>query len=78
LELIRDGIEDYEYFHLLERLTEEREPPSPEAVARVSGSRRLLALDDDLVRSYRDYSPRPDSYRSYRRQLARAIMATQQ
>jgi len=77
LELLRDGVEDYEYFHLLRSLVEGRVPGSQEEAAVLAESRRLLEPDDSLVKSYKEYSPRPGAYRSYRSKLARAIVATE-
>ena len=73
LELLRDGVEDYEYFHLLRTLLETA--PADEEL--LTESRRLLALDDGLVESYSEYSTRPGAYRSYRARLARAIVNVQ-
>ena len=80
LEQLRDGIEDYEYFHLLKELTDRlTRPGAPEAdTAIVEENRRLLAIDDALVKSYNEYDRRPESYRVYRRRLAEAILAAQQ
>ena len=76
LELLRDGVEDYEYFHLLRSLIEAAgETPAHDAL--LAESRRLVALDDGLVESYSEYSTRPGVYRSYRSRLARAIVDVQ-
>ena len=77
LEQLRDGVEDYEYFHLLAELTQIREAASSASDPTVGANRRLLAIDDTLVKAYKEYDPHPEAYRGYRRRLARAIMATQ-
>lgn len=78
LELIRDGIEDYEYFHLLWELTEELKAlEDGERIAgRISQNEKLLRMDGNLVKSYTEYSRSPRDYRLYRRRLADAILAT--
>lgn len=75
LELIRDGIEDYEYLALLESLTGRlaRKAPRHTQIAR---NRRLLFLDDTLVKSYTEYSKDAEAYREYRRRVAAAVGAT--
>ncbi len=72
LENIRDGIEDYEYFVLLDTLTKKLG-----AGERLAANRRLLAMDDGIVKAYKVYDTRPAAYRDYRRRLAEAIVATQ-
>jgi hypothetical protein len=82
LEQLRDGVEDYEYFILLKDLTEGLEKQSQRGrgekiAARLEENRRLLALDDALVKTYTEYDHRPEAYRDYRRRLAKAIVATE-
>jgi len=74
LELIRDGVEDYEYFHLLATLTDGAEASGHASPSRIAANRGLLAIDNALVKSYKDYATQPQPYRAYRRELARAIM----
>ena len=77
LELMRDGLEDYEYFHLLAELTAALERSGSARAAQVAANKRLLAVDDSLVKSYKEYAQQPAAYRTYRRRLAKAIMASQ-
>lgn len=78
LELLRDGVEDYEYFWLLNDLTEKLSQRKDEAATkRAAENRRLLDLPVDLVKSYKEYSEDPQAYREYRKKLADAIVKTQ-
>lgn len=78
LEQLRDGIEDYEYFHLLKGLTDRlASKGNPAVVARVAENRRFLSLDDSLVKSYTEYTQDLVAYRAYRQRIAQAIVATQ-
>jgi len=77
LELIRDGIEDYEDFHLLDALNRQPEASPGTHADRVAANRRLLALDGALVKSYKEYAREPGAYRSHRRRLAATIVAAQ-
>jgi len=58
LELLREGIEDYEYFSLLKKL----DPNSP-----------LLKVPESVSRSVNEYSTAPDALESHRMLLAREI-----
>jgi len=80
LELLRDGIEDYEYFHLLKVLTDDLEKSDNlglDITRTIKGNRALLAIDDNLVKSYAEYDKQPENYRAYRKLLAQAIIDTQ-
>lgn len=57
-ECLRDGLEDYEVFCLLEAGARElaQAGQKPELVAQAKG---LCAIDDQVVRSYKDYNPDP-------------------
>ena len=72
-EMLRDGIEDYEYFALLKRLlaangaklnVEERKAMSD-----------LLKVPTDVYRSLTDYNRDPAAMETHRLRLARAIEA---
>lgn len=77
LEQLRDGIEDYEYFHLLEELTRrlEETAPAQRTEGRRAENRRLLAMEEGPIASYTEYPVRPEVYRACRARLARAIIA---
>jgi hypothetical protein len=78
LEQLRDGIEDYELFCRLKELTNRLEQKAPaDFSARVAENRRLLAIEDSLVKSYTEYDRLARSYRAYRQRLAKAVVATQ-
>ena len=60
LEILRDGIEDYEYFAILSRL---------------DPGNGLLTVPSDVSRSLTDFTNRPEPIKRHRRALARAIEA---
>ena len=64
LEMIRDGIDDYEYFCILDRLTKDQ-PDHP--------ARKLLSIPEDIVQEVARYTTDPQLLRAYRRKLAEAI-----
>ncbi|MDI6828009.1 MAG: DUF4091 domain-containing protein, partial [Armatimonadota bacterium] len=53
LECIRDGIEDYEYFYILNNLAREADPKLKNKVQKV------LTISDEVVSSPRDYTLDP-------------------
>lgn len=65
-EMIRDGIEDYEYLAMLDELTK-ADPNHP--------ARRLLEIPEDLITSLTQYDLRPEGWIAHRRKLAQAIEA---
>ena len=69
-ELLRDGIEDFEYFTILERLAKEK--PSKAAAAR-----RLLQIPTSIYTDEQHYSKDPQSILQYRRRIAAAIQKLQ-
>ncbi len=72
LEMLRDGIEDYEYFALLRRLLKAKGPRLSEADrARYEA---LLAVPRDVSRSMTDFTLAPEPMERHRRALARAIV----
>jgi len=71
-ENIREGLEDYEYFVLLQELAETGVARGrPEAAVR--RARELLAIDDALVKDYANWSGDPEAYLKARGEMARAI-----
>ena len=64
LVMIRDGIEDYEYFCILDHLTKDQ-PDHP--------ARKLLSIPTDIIEEVGRYTTDPQSLRDYRRKLAEAI-----
>ncbi len=78
LEQLRDGVEDYEYFHWLKTLTGRLKPQTGDpAAARIAENDRLLGIDPSLVKSYTECATQPAAYRAYRQRIAQAIVATQ-
>ncbi len=80
LEIIRDGVEDYEYFYLLRELTEKLETvkDKTEAIVRqLNRNRKLLRIEKGVVNSYRDATTDGNVILSARRRLAGAIITTQ-
>ncbi len=76
LENIRDGIEDYEYFWLLEqeigRLKKLSGPAAAQALAKAE---KAMVIGDDLVASMSSFSKSPEAVGAKRRQVAEAIVA---
>lgn len=69
---IRDGIDDYEYFHILDTLTKETlkaKGPSP----LTEQAKKLLAVRQDVVRSTSEYTLDPKVLYDARREVAEMI-----
>lgn len=66
-ECLRDGLEDYEVFCLLEAGARELGPRAPELV---QAAQRLCAIDDGVVRSYKDYNPDPAAMLAARTEMS--------
>ncbi len=77
LEMLRDGIKDYEYFYRLQEVTDRLEQTPDAGTARIRENRQRLAIDDKLVKSYNEYDTHPEKYRAYRKLLAEAIVASE-
>jgi hypothetical protein len=78
LEVLRDGMEDYEYLHLLQQLvTRARSDAAAMSETKlqelVAQAERLLAIDPKLVESMRTYSKEPDVLLSQRSAVAEMI-----
>lgn len=77
LEIIRDGIEDYEYFVLLNELTARLATTGRDRyAARIATNRKLLAIDGGIVHSYREATTDGAMLLAARTRLGRAIEAT--
>ena len=76
LEVMRDGLEDYEYLYLLrglcDRLRREK-ARDPEAGALVAAAERLLDIDSTIVESMTSYTSDPGILLERREQLAEAL-----
>lgn len=73
LELLRDGIEDYEYLVMLEKLTD---PSTPEGrTAAAKRYRKLLDIPETIFKDGQNYSKNPQDLLRYREKLAKAIEA---
>ena len=70
LEMLRDGIEDYEYFVLLKRLLAERRNLPPEVRARAAA---LLKVPQSVYSSMTEFTTDPEPMERHREKLARAI-----
>ncbi len=69
-EMLRDGIEDYEYFAILQRLLDQRDELSANDRARYSN---LLRVPTSISQSTTDFNIDPSPLRAHRHALARAI-----
>ena len=78
LELIRDGIEDYDYHWLLEHListAEKRYSKTPALVRALKTAKAAFNIDDKLVTDITQYSTKPEELLAYRSRMAEAIVA---
>jgi len=71
-ECLRDGLEDYEVFCLLEAGVRELESRNlrPDLVKR---ARALIAIDDSVVKFYKAYNPDPNALLQARREMSDAL-----
>ncbi len=70
LEILREGVEDYEYFLLLEKAVSEALPRKRGEAAK---GRKLLQIPESLFRSGREYIKDPRILLEYRKKVAAAI-----
>jgi len=77
LEIIRDGIEDYETFAVLEELTEQLEATGTD-VELVQANRRMLQVPAEVVTNLREYTHDPVVLLAQRQRLADQIIKTRQ
>jgi hypothetical protein len=80
LEVLRDGMEDYEYLALLDALVRRVKADAvlaarPSVRDALGAAERLLAVDERLVESMRTYSKDPNLLDQQRRAIAEAIEA---
>ncbi len=73
MDLARDGIEDYEYFHLLKRLLEQGGDRIPKDLTDRAKAR--LAIDPAVVTDHKTYTEDPDLLLDARAELAAVIEA---
>ena len=73
-EAVRDGAEDYEYLWLLRECVEQAEARGV-AGDLLPHARRLLAIDDNVVRSFKDYNPDPARLTAARDEMGATIEA---
>jgi len=73
-EMLREGVEDYEYFCILEGLIARAEASGKVDAALLGRARRLLAVPDAVIRDERTYSKSPLPLYEHRRQLAQVIV----
>lgn len=79
LEIIRDGVEDYEYFWMLKHLTEQLKTVDSKKYAKqISENQNLLTIDADVVSSYREATKDGEVLLESRKRLASAICTTQE
>ncbi len=69
-EILREGIEDYEYFRLLEEAVREAPPAKKELAKR---GQALLRIPGEVFTSGREYSKNPNTLLEYRRRIAETL-----
>lgn len=75
LESIRDGIDDYEYFHLLDTLVKQQERNPKADRVLLAKAKKLLAVSPEVVTSRTQFTTDPQVMLGARRQLAETIEA---
>lgn len=75
LEMLRDGLEDYEYFVILKRVLAEK-GTKVDAALRASTA-ALLIVPESVSRSLTEFNTDPAAMQVHREKLARAIEALQ-
>jgi len=78
LEMLRDGIEDYEYLARLRDVIEAAKTRAGVDASVIEHAQRLLAIDPSLVGSMRDYATDPGILLAQRRAIAAMIERLQQ
>lgn len=74
LECVRDGIEDYEYFYLLNELVGRAEKAGSKVdAALLTKARKLLAVNDEVVMSLTEYTLDPEVLLKTRQEVAETI-----
>ena len=71
MEMLRDGLEDYEYFAMLKRLLAAKGATLPEA--KRAEYEKLLIVPEDVTRTMMDFTKDPATYEAHRLKLAAAI-----
>jgi hypothetical protein len=71
IEMLRDGIEDFEYFAMLERLLNEKGDRLEEA--RRADYKALLDVPDEVSVDRKAYTTHPEPIETHRAKLAEAI-----
>ena len=74
LELLRDGLEDYEYFIMLENLVNGKKGKKN---IRVEEARKLLEIPEYIYADEKTYSKNPIDILEYRKKLAESILLIQ-
>ncbi len=73
LESIRDGIDDYEYFHLLDNLVKQAETNLKADNSLLAKARKLLEVNPEVVTSRTEFTTHPQVMLDARRELAETI-----
>jgi len=74
IENLRDGLEDYEYFRLLEdEMTMAERQGAHKAM--LEAARKALIVGDDVVKSLTEFSKDPEAIYRKRREVAKAVVA---
>ncbi len=77
LEVLRDGLEDYEYLALLDEALADAEARGNLDTALRDQAKALLAIDDQIARSLKSYGTSPDALMRARRAIAELIVKLQ-
>lgn len=70
---IRDGIEDFEYFYILDQLVKQAEKSPGANAATIKRAKELVAIREDVVKSPMEYTTDPELIFSARQEVAEMI-----
>lgn len=71
-EMLREGLEDYEYFYLLRQLVEQRRAAGDDSAA-VREAEALLAVPEEVCVDMTHFTTDPTPLYAHREKLARAV-----
>ena len=72
LEILRDGIEDYEYLMLLQKMVEQADKSQS---GKINKAKRLLQIPESIYTNEKTYNKNPQVLLNYRKKLAEAIIS---
>jgi hypothetical protein len=71
-EMLRDGLEEYEYFYLLRQAIEDARRKGKDRAA-IAEAERLLEIPEEIITDFTHYTRDPSPLETHRRKVAKAI-----